>query len=76
MTTIDFTWSTPEWTESDSDALDAAIIAERERSVVGRCVGCLRPFPSSKFGVHGTVEHGGRSRCRTCYKRAQRRGEF
>ena len=76
MTTIDFTWSTPEWTEADSDALDAAIIAERERSQRGRYIICQLPFTRNNRGGDGFVGYGGRGRCFACYKRAIRRGEI
>lgn len=86
MTTIDFTWSTPEWTEADSEALDDAILAERERrnppkrEVHKRPESCLhcnkKLLPFGVKSKPGHVRHQGRGLCSACYDRSRRTGKL
>lgn len=81
---IDFTWDLAEWTEADSDALDAAILAERERNEPPKQKQKGRPTHCETCGITlrarhapktpGTAIHHGRGMCRTCYNKAQWNG--
>lgn len=81
-------WDWQEWTEADSEALDAAILAERARLNPPKPT----PFASNRppnclsCGVElvgrrqprkpGQAAHQGRGRCTSCYETARRKGEF
>ncbi|MGX7727561.1 hypothetical protein [Rhodococcus sp. 5G237] len=83
---IDFTWDLAEWTEADSDALDAAILAERERNEPPKQKLGGRPTHCETCGITlrtrhapetpGTAIHQARGMCRTCYSKAQWNGRL
>lgn len=83
---IEFEWAGQEWTGADSEALDAAILAERERKNPKRtggikrpshCHNCARPVHAPGApSVDGSAEYRARGLCTSCYEKARWKGAF